>query len=280
MASISSLKRIAAPAADGITMTDVAGTIDCSLLTTGPRVARFEEAFAAFTGASHAIAVNSCAAGLHLSLMASGVGSGNEVITTPLTFCATANAIVHTGATPVFADIDADTWNLDPLKAAARVSSRTRALLVVHYAGRPAPMTAFRTLASHYGLTLIDDAAQCMEGASAGRKIGTVGDFTCFSVAPFGDVPAGEGGLVATSNTEAASFIRTASLHGVLRDSWPTMSGVSPLHDVIMPGFKYGMSDLHAAVGLQHLARIDALMVRRRSIWDQYDAGLGPGASR
>lgn len=254
---------------------EVVETLESGWLTTGPRVARFEEAFAEYTGAEHAIAVNSCTAALHLSLLAAGVGCGDEVVTTPLTFCATANVVIHAGATPIFADIDPTTWNLDPLHAAARIGSRTRAVLPVHYAGRPAPMHAFRVLASRHGMALIEDAAHCVEGVSAGRKVGSIGDFTCFSFYATKNLTTGEGGMVTTSNPEAAEFIRVASLHGMSRDAWRRYApGGAAHYDVVTAGFKYNMMDVQAAIGLHQLARIDDMAARRGRIWAAYDAGL------
>ena len=254
---------------------EVVETLESGWLTTGPRVQRFERAFADYTGATHAIAVNSCTAALHLSLLAAGVGEGDEVITTPLTFCATANVVIHTGAAPVFADIDPGTWNLDPLQAASRVTTRTRALLPVHYAGRPAAMREFRDTASHYGLVLVEDAAHCVEGVSAGSKVGAIGDFTCFSFYATKNLTTGEGGMVTTSNGEAAAFMRAASLHGMSRDAWKRYApGGSAHYDVITPGFKYNMMDLQAAIGLHQLARIDAMAAQREAIWALYDAEL------
>jgi dTDP-4-amino-4,6-dideoxygalactose transaminase len=257
---------------------EIAGVVEAlesGWLSTGPRVAAFERAFAEYTGATHAIAVNSCTAALHLSLLASGVGAGDDVVTTPLTFCATANVIIHSGATPVFADIDASTFNLDPALAAQAVTARTKALLPVHFAGRPADMTAFRRLAARHDLTVIEDAAHCVEGVSRGRKVGSVGDFTCFSFYATKNLTTGEGGMVTTSNAKAAAFMRTASLHGMSRNAWTRYApGGSAQYDVLMPGFKYNMMDLQAAIGLQQLARIDAMHARRSAIWKKYDAGL------
>ena len=160
---------------------EVCATLASGWLSTGPRVRQFETAFAAYTGAPYALAVNSCTAALHLSLIASGVDEHDEVVTTPLTFCATANVVVHMRATPILADIDPVTWNLDPAAAADAVTPRTRAIIPVHYGGRPADMTAFERIARPLGITLIEDAAHCVEGVSGGRKVGSIGDFTCFS---------------------------------------------------------------------------------------------------
>jgi dTDP-4-amino-4,6-dideoxygalactose transaminase len=254
---------------------EVIATLESGWLTTGPRVRRFEAEFAAYTGAPHAVAVNSCTAALHLSLIAAGVGRGHEVITTPLTFCATANVVVHTGATPIFADIDPSTWNLDPAAAASHVTSATRVLLPVDYAGLPADLEAFEGLARTHGLTLIEDAAHCVEGMVGARKVGSIADFTCFSFYATKNLTTGEGGMVTARDETAAAFIRTASLHGMSRDAWARYApGGSPHYDVAMPGFKYNMMDLQAAIGLRQLARIDQMHARREAICARYDEGL------
>lgn len=254
---------------------EVVATLESGWLTTGPRVRRFEAEFAAYTGAPHAVAVNSCTAALHLSLIAAGVGQGHEVITTPLTFCATANVVVHTGATPIFADIDPATWNLDPAAAASRITSATRVLLPVDYAGLPADLEAFETLTRTHGLTLVEDAAHCVEGLVGARKVGSIADFTCFSFYATKNLTTGEGGMVTARDESAAAFIRTASLHGMSRDAWTRYApGGSPHYDVAMPGFKYNMMDLQAAIGLRQLARIDQMHARRAAICARYDEGL------
>jgi dTDP-4-amino-4,6-dideoxygalactose transaminase len=265
----------APPAIGAEEIAAVVETLESGWLSTGPRVASFEAAFAAYMGADHAIALNSCTAALHLSLLAAGVGKGDEVVTTPLTFCATANVVIHTGATPVFADIDPTTFNLDPLTASAAVTPRTRALLPVHFGGRPADMTTLRGLAARKGLTVVEDAAHCVEGVAQGRKVGSIGDFTCFSFYATKNLTTGEGGMVTTSDPRAASFIRTASLHGMSRNAWTRyVPGGSAQYDVLMPGFKYNMMDLQAALGLHQLAAIDARLTRRAAIWAQYDEAL------
>ena len=251
---------------------EVVATLESGWLTTGPRVAAFEQAFAEYAVATHAVAVNSCTAALHLSLLASGVQQGDEVVTSPLTFCATANTIVHAGATPVFADVDPQTGNLDRDAAADAIGGRTVALLPIHYAGRPADLPALRALADAHGLRLIEDAAHCVEGISGGRKVGAIGDFTCFSFYATKNLTTGEGGMVTTNDAEAAAFMRTASLHGMSRDAWSryTPGGRSD-YDVVMPGFKYNMMDLQAAIGLHQLAALEERLTRREAIWRAYD---------
>jgi dTDP-4-amino-4,6-dideoxygalactose transaminase len=254
---------------------EVVATLESGWLSTGPRVAAFEEAFAAYVGARHAIALNSGTAALHLALLASEIGTGDEVVTTPLTFCATANAIVHTGARPVFADIDPRSWNLDAASAAAAFTPKTRAILPVHYAGRPADMRALRAVAAQSGLQIIEDAAHCVEGVAGGTKVGSIGHFTCFSFYATKNVTTGEGGMVTTSDDRAAAYIRAASLHGLSKGAWTRYApGGAPQYDVLMAGFKYNMMDIQAAIGLHQLARVGEMHARRTEIWERYDEEL------
>jgi dTDP-4-amino-4,6-dideoxygalactose transaminase len=257
-------------------VSEVVATLESGWLSTGPRVKQFEQAFANYVGAQHAVAVNSCTAALHLSLLASAIGHGDEVITTPLTFCATANVVVHTGATPIFADIDPVTLNLDPATAAAAITAKTRAIIPVHYAGLPVDIDRFLTLARSHRLTLIEDAAHCVEGVAAGRKVGAIGDFTCFSFYATKNLTTGEGGMVTTNDERTASYLRVASLHGMSRDAWARYAPGAAIaqYDVVMPGFKYNMMDLQAAIGLHQLARLQEMHARRSAIWAQYVAGL------
>jgi dTDP-4-amino-4,6-dideoxygalactose transaminase len=271
----SSIVPFAPPALGPEEIAEVVATLESGWLTTGPRVAAFEQAFADYVGAPHALAVNSCTAALHLSLLACHVEPGDEVITTPLTFCATANVVIHTGGTPVFADIDPLTCNLDPRTVEAAITSRTKVIVPVHYAGRPADMTAFVTIARASGLRIVEDAAHCVEGAIAGHRIGSIGDFTCFSFYATKNLTTGEGGMVTTADGSAASFMRTASLHGMSRDGWTRYApGGSPHYDVVTPGFKYNMMDLQAAIGLHQLARLDLMHARRDAICARYDDEL------
>jgi dTDP-4-amino-4,6-dideoxygalactose transaminase len=237
----------------------VVAVLESGWLTTGPRVAEFERRFADYVSAPFAVAVNSCTAGLHLALLASRIGAGDEVITTPLTFCATANVIVHTGATPVFADVDSSSMNLDPAAAAAAVTGRTRALLPVHYAGRPARVGELRRVAAAHGLALVEDAAHCVEGVSDAGKVGSTGDFTAFSFYATKNLTTGEGGMVTTASEDAAAFIRVAALHGMSRDAWARhATGGRAFYDVVLPV----------------LSRLDALRARRTALWQLYDEGL------
>jgi dTDP-4-amino-4,6-dideoxygalactose transaminase len=265
----------APPSIGGEEIEAVVATLQSGWLSTGPRVRAFERAFADYIGVPHAIAVNSCTAALHLSMLAAGIGPGDEVVTTPLTFCATANVVVHVGATPRFADIDAITFNLTPTSAEQAVSGRTRAVLPVHYAGRPVDVPAFRELATRRNLVLIEDAAHAVEAVSGGAKIGATADLTCFSFYATKNLTTGEGGMLTTASDEWAAFARVASLHGMSRDAWARYGpGGVPHYDVVMPGYKYNMMDLQAAIGLEQLKKIDQHRRRRESLWRQYDDGL------
>jgi dTDP-4-amino-4,6-dideoxygalactose transaminase len=251
---------------------DVVATLRSGWLSSGPRVRAFEQAFAAYVGTRHAVAVNSGTAALHLSMVASGTGRDDEVITTPLTFCATANAVIHAGATPVFADVDRRTMNLDPGAAADALTSRTRAILPVHFAGRPVDSATFKGLAARHGLLLIEDAAHAVETLGNAGKTGSVADFSCFSFYATKNLTTGEGGMVTTESDVWAERLRIASLHGMSRDAWARYSGQgTPHYDVVMAGFKYNMMDIQAALGLRQLARIAEMHERRVAIWRAYD---------
>lgn len=267
--------RFAPPVIGQAEIDEVVATLHSGWLSTGPRVQQFEEAFAAYVGAPHAVALNSCTAALHLALLALEVGSGDEVITTPLTFCATANVVIHTGATPRFADIEPHTWNLSPAAAAAAITPQTRVVLPVHFGGRPADVAAFRALTDRHGAALVEDAAHAVEAVSAGRKIGATADFTCFSFYATKNLTTGEGGMLTTGSDPGARFARTASQHGISRDGWSRYRTTGqPHYEVLFPGYKYNMMDLQAAIGLHQLAAIDARLARRAAVWAIYDDGL------
>ena len=266
---------LARPAIGADEIAEVIAALESGWLTTGPRVAAFEQAFARYVGAPHALGLNSCTAALHLSLLASGIGAGDEVITTPLTFCATANSIIHTGATPVFADVDPITRNLDPDAVEAAITPRTRGVVVVHLGGHPADMRRFRALADRHDLALIEDAAHAVETYSNMGKVGTIADFSCFSFYSTKNLTTGEGGMVTTSDATADAFMRTAGLHGLSRNGWNRYArGGSPHYEVLLAGFKYNMMDLQAAIGLGQLARLDQMHARRAAIVAEYDRAL------
>jgi dTDP-4-amino-4,6-dideoxygalactose transaminase len=244
-------------------------------LTTGPLAAEFERAFADYVGARHALAVNSCTAALHLALEAVGVGPGDEVITTPMTFTATAAVIEHLGARPVLADVDPVTLNLDPVAVAALVTGSTRAVVPVHFAGQACDMDALQTIARDHGLAIVEDAAHALPTRSGGRMVGTIGDATCFSFYVTKTITTAEGGMVTTDRDDIAERVRTMRLHGMNRDAWKRYSKEgSWAYDIVAPGFKDNLPDLAAALGIPQLKKSDAFRARRAEIARAYDAGL------
>ncbi|MGN6237742.1 DegT/DnrJ/EryC1/StrS family aminotransferase [Dyella sp.] len=243
-------------------------------LGTGPRVARFEEAFAAYkqADAERVAAVNSCTAALHVSMVAAGIEAGAEVITTPLTFCATVNAIEHAGLTPVLADVDPVTQNIDPDAIEAAITSRTRAILPVHFAGRPCAMDRIMEIARRHDLIVIEDCAHAIETTFRGQPAGTFGDFGCFSFYVTKNVVTGEGGMILGRDKERIARARMLALHGMSKDAWHRFGDAGYKHyQVLECGFKYNMMDLQAAIGLPQLAKVEAHWQRRQAIWQRYD---------
>ncbi|MBK8100697.1 MAG: DegT/DnrJ/EryC1/StrS family aminotransferase [Planctomycetes bacterium] len=260
---------------------EVVASMKARWLGTGPKVARFENDFKAYIGGNHAAAVNSCTAALHLSLVAMGLQPGDEVITTPMTFCATANAIIHAGGTPVLADIDPVTLNIDPAALAARVTPRTRAAVIVHFAGRPCDLDAITTLCERHGITLIEDCAHAIETQYKGVHVGTFGRYGCFSFYATKNLTTGEGGMVIARHRDDVDRVKVLALHGMSKDAWKRFSDDGYKHyDVVACGFKYNMMDLQAAIGIHQLARLEQNWLRRQQIWQTFDrelAGTGLG---
>ena len=260
------------PSIDEDEIEAVTRTLRSCWIGTGPRVHEFESAFARYVGAEHALATSSCTAALHLAMVATEVGPGDEVITTPMTFCATANAIIHTGATPVFVDCQRDTMNIDPAAIEAAITPRTKAIVPVHFAGRPVDMTALAAIARKHGLLVIEDAAHAIESATGGRKVGSIGDLTCFSFYVTKNMTTGEGGMVTTRDGDLARRIQSYGLHGMSADAWSRFSDKGYKHyDVVYPGFKYNLTDLAASLGLSQLPRLGPWLQRRNAIWARYD---------
>ena len=254
---------------------EVVAALQSDWITTGPRTQEFARTFAEGLGAPAALALNSCTAGLHVALVTLGIGPGDEVITTPMTFCSSANVIVHVGATPVFADVEPDTLNICPEQVARRITPRTRAILAVHYAGHPAELDALRALADQHGLALIEDAAHAFPAAYRGVPIGGGSNPVAFSFYATKNLTTGEGGML-TGEAEFLDRARIVSLHGMSRDAWKRYAkGGSWHYDVVLPGFKYNMTDMQAALGLVQLRRIPDMQRRRREVVQAYMAGLG-----
>jgi dTDP-4-amino-4,6-dideoxygalactose transaminase len=254
---------------------EVVATMRSGWLGSGPKVAQFETDFRRYKGAEHAVALHSCTAALHLSMLAAGITAGDEVITTPMTFCATVNAILHAGGTPVLADIDPVTMNIDPREVGRKMTRRTRAILPVHFAGRSCDMDSLGKLAQESGVKIIEDCAHAIETEYRGMKAGTIGEFGCFSFYVTKNIVTGEGGMVLTRNGEDAARIKILGLHGMSKDAWKRFGDDGYKHyQVVECGFKYNMMDMQAAIGLHQLRRVETCWTRREQIWKRYMAEL------
>ena len=246
-------------------------------LGTGPRVAQFERDFATWRGVQPAqvAAVNSCTAALHVSMVAAGIEPGNEVVTTPLTFCATVNAIIHAGLTPVLADVDPLTQNIDPDAIEAAITPRTRAILPVYFAGRPCAMDRIMAIARKHNLIVIEDCAHAIEMEFHGQSAGTFGDFGCYSFYVTKNVVTGEGGMILGRSEAHIARARMLALHGMSKNACHRFRDQGyKHHQVVECDFKYNMMDLQAAIGLLQLARVEENWRRRRELWQRYDAEL------
>jgi perosamine synthetase len=243
-------------------------------LTTGPKIGEFEEAFAVRVGAAYAVSFTSGTAALHAAAFAAGLKPGDEAITTPLTFAATANCVLYQGATPVFADVSHDTINLDPELAAEKISPRTRVLLPVDYAGHPAAMTQFAEMARRHGLIVIEDACHALGAEYQGRCVGSLADMTVFSFHPVKHVTTGEGGMVTTGNTQFAEMLRRFRNHGISSDARQRQSAGQWHYEMVLLGFNYRLPDFACALGLEQLKRLDANLARRREIAATYTAAF------
>ena len=250
---------------------EVVRSLESAWLGTGPKAAEFERRVAAYKGVPHAVGLNSCTAGLHLACVVLGLRPGDEVITTPMTFCATVNAIVHAGATPVLADVDPVTMNLDPAAVRAALTDRTRAILPVHFAGRACAMDELMAIAAERDLFVVEDCAHAIETEYRGRPAGTIGDLGVLSFYSTKNIVTGEGGMVLTRDAELARRVKQTGLHGMSHDAWKRFSDDGYRHyDVVEIGFKYNMMDLQAAIGMHQIERVEAYWRRRLEIWNRY----------
>jgi dTDP-4-amino-4,6-dideoxygalactose transaminase len=249
--------------------------LETDWLGTGPKVARFEREFRDYKQAGYAVAVNSCTAALHLSILAAGIGPGDEVITTALTFCSTVNAIIHAGAQPILADVNLEPLNIDPEQVKAHVTDRTKAILPIHFAGRPCDKESLCTTAEQHGLLLIEDCAHAIETIYKGKHGGMFGMFGCFSFYVTKNLATGEGGMVLTQDEMCANRIKVLALHGMSKDAWRRFSDEGYKHyQVVECGYKYNMMDIQAALGIHQLRRISANWERCQEIWAVYQEEL------
>ena len=257
---------------------EVVKSLRVAWLGTGPKVAAFEKLVAEYKSVNHAVAVNSCTAGLHLSCLALGLQSGDEVIVPAMTFCATGNSVIHAGATPVLVDVESNTFNMDPEQVRRKISPRTKAIMPVHFAGRACNMDALKSLAGEHDLKIVEDCAHAIETEYRGKKAGVIGDCGVLSFYSTKNIVTGEGGMVLTDSADVAARIKMLALHGMSTDAWRRFSDDGYKHyDVVEVGFKYNMMDLQAAVGMHQIKRVEHYWQKRLEIWERYSeafAGL------
>jgi dTDP-4-amino-4,6-dideoxygalactose transaminase len=271
---VKSFLPFAPPAIGEEEIEEVVDSLHSDWITTGPKVQQFQQAFAEYLGSPGALALNSCTAGLHTALATLGIGHGDEVITTPMTFAASVNVIEHVGATPVLADVEPDTLNIDPARVEPAITPRTRALLIVHYSGHPANLAALRDLAYRHGLAMVEDAAHALPARYRGELIGASSTPTAFSFYATKNMTTAEGGML-TGDPEFIERARMISLHGMNRDAWKRYGqGGNWFYEVVFPGFKYNMTDIQAAMGIHQLQKLEQFQRRRQQIVQAYTAAF------
>lgn len=260
------------PAIDEEEVREVGEVLKSGWLTAGPKTKKFEEEFSKKVDAKYAVGVLNGTVALHLSLLAAGVKPGSEVITTPLTFCATANAIEHVNAKPIFVDVEKSTGNIDPAQIKENITKKTSAIIPVHYRGTPCEMDAILEAAKERNIKVIEDAAHCADAAYKNREIGSISDFSCFSFYANKNITMGEGGLITTNDRRAYEFLLSLRLHGLTTgaaDRYKTKKLHLP--HVIYPGYNFTMFDIIAAIGIKQLQKIRTLQRKRKMIWQKYD---------
>ena len=254
---------------------EVVDTLESGWLTMGPKTIEFEKLIAEYTGVKHAIAVNSCTAALHLSLIALGIGRSDEVITTPYTFASTGNVIVHIGARPIFVDIKRDTYNIDTEKIKEAITPKTKAIIPVHYAGQPCDMKAIMEIAEDYNLFVVEDAAHAIGAEYENKKIGTFSTTTCFSFYATKNMTTGEGGAITTNDDELGDKLRVLRLHGISKDAWKRYSEKGNwYYEIEDCGWKYNMTDMQAALGMHQIKKLDKFVEVRRRYTEIYNSEL------
>jgi dTDP-4-amino-4,6-dideoxygalactose transaminase len=263
------------PDIDHAEIDEVVDTLQSGWITTGPKTKEFERRFAKYIGARHAVAVNSCTGGLHIALAAADIGPGDEVIVPTMTFCATANVVVHLGAIPVIVDVEPDTLNIDPQRLEAAITPRTKAVMPVHLYGHPCDMGLINEIAAAHRLLVVEDAAHALEAEWHGQHVGTLSPATTFSFYATKNLTTAEGGMITTDDDEYAEKMRVWTLHGISRDAWKRYSAEGAwYYEVVAPGFKYNLTDLQSALGLHQLARLETMHQRRVELKKRYNKGF------
>jgi len=261
---------------------EIDGVVEClksGWITTGPACKAFEDKFRELTGASHAVSLSSATAGMHLVLLALGIGEGDEIITPSMTFASTVNMIVMLGARPVFVDIHHDTLNMNPELLEEKISPKTKAIIPVHFAGAPVDMDMILEIADRYNLTVIEDAAHAVGTYYKGIHAGGFGHIAIFSFHPIKNITSGEGGMITHSDEKLEKQLRLLRFHGIERDAWKRYGkGGNPEYDIHQPGFKYNLPDMQAALGLAQLSRLNEINCRRAEIAALYREGLKDSA--
>ena len=254
---------------------EISEVIDClksGWISTGPRVKKFEDQLKKYVGASYSVATNSCTAAMHLCLLLSGIGPGDEVITSPMTFGATVNVIEHVGATPVFVDIEPKGFCMNPEQIESKITSKTRAIIPVHFAGYPCDMDSINHIANAHHLIVIEDAAHALGTKYKHKYIGNTDHYACFSFYVSKNVSAGEGGMMTTNQPDICDKMRIYSLHGMDRHAWKRYSKTDVFHyDIVYPGYKYNMTDLNASIAIHQLNKIEAMLQIRKQHIDMYN---------
>lgn len=243
---------------------------------TGKKTLEFENNFSKYKKIKYSLALNSCTAALHLSLLTLNIKKGDEVITTPLTFCSTINSILHVGAIPVLADIDENTLNIDPKKILKKINKKTKAIIVVHFAGLSCDMDEILKISKRHSIKVIEDCAHAIETKYKNKQAGTLGDTGCFSFYSTKNITTSEGGMLTTKNKKLADRVKKLRLHGLSRDAWKRYSNVGKYktYDIYEPGFKYNLTNMNAALGINQLKKINFFWKKRKKIWDFYNSNL------
>lgn len=250
----------------------VVDVLQSDFLTTGPKIAEFEQTVADYVGAKYAVAISNGTSALHAACFAAGIGPGDEVITTPLTFAASANCVLYCGGTPVFADVDPKTYNIDPEDIRRKITDRTKAIIAVHLAGQPCDMDAIHSIAREYGLIVIEDGAHALGSVYKGKKVGSMSDMTTFSFHPVKPITTGEGGMIVTDNEEFYKKMILFRSHGITRDdSMMTRNDGPWFYQQFDLGYNYRITDIQCALGCSQMKKLDRFLARRKEIVARYN---------